>query len=371
MEKRFWKPSITSQFKHCPVPYHMDTYKGCGFGCNYCFSLDLTEFARRNSEHKEFSYLIGNRADLLKNWIERTLNKDYDYTKAEEVAFKERIPVKIGAMSDPFPYIEKKERITYEILKVLNEYDYPVELQTKNPGGFLEYAKDFVGANLAIAVTLISNDDEFSKVVEPYAPLPSKRLEDIKKLTDMGFNVMIKIQPAIYPKIIEDLPSLIKMASEASVWGFNIEGLKCRISMPKKQQEQFQVIGDLLKLDIREFYRNERKLDCNKGSDYEISNQKKDEILQLALSLANLYDIKFFNADNYMNDKYGTSCECCGTEKLRDYKLLSCDKRSRTYGNEKGSLELEKCKVNFVRDKSGKFKDKTIREVCDEDLLKK
>lgn len=28
IEKRFWKPTITSQFTHCPVPYHLDSYKG-------------------------------------------------------------------------------------------------------------------------------------------------------------------------------------------------------------------------------------------------------------------------------------------------------------------------------------------------------
>lgn len=141
--------------------------------------------------------------------------KELDYNKPEEVAFKERIPLKIGAGADPFPYIEKKEKITYGFLKVLNEIDYPVEIQTKNPEILANYAEEFIGANWTIAVTLISVDEEFTRKVEPYAPTPQNRLNAIKKLTDMGFNVMIKIQPAIYPKILEDLPELIKEASNA------------------------------------------------------------------------------------------------------------------------------------------------------------
>ena len=363
IEKRFWKPSITSQFKHCPVPYHLDVYKGCPYGCVYCFARDLTTFARRNSEHKEFSYLVGNRPDLFKNWIERTLSKELDYNKAEEVAFHERIPLKIGASSDPFPFIERKEKITYEILKILQEYDYPVEIQTKNPEILLEYADEFIGANWTIAVTLVTYDEEFAKIIEPYAPSPKKRLDAIKGLINLGFNVMIKIQPAIYPKILEDLPLLIEKASNVGVWAFNIEGLKCRISMPKDEQKLFQKIGDYLDMDIREFYKNERKEECNKGADYELSNAKKDEIFELATELSKKFNIKFFNADNYINPKYGCNCECCGTEKLRDYKLLDCDSRSLMFGNNKGSDELAKCKVNFVR--SSKYNGLTIKEACE------
>lgn len=363
IERRSWKPTITSQFTHCPVPFHMDTYKGCVFGCRYCFAVDLIKFARRNSEHKEFNYLVGNRPDLFNNWIERTLNKEYDYNKAEEVAFKERIPLKIGASSDPFPPIERKEKITYDILKILHKYDYPVEIQTKNPIILAEYAKEFIGANWTIAVTLVTTDEEFSKIIEPYAPLPSKRLEAIKQLTDLGFKVMIKIQPAIYPKILTDLPVLIEEASKVGVWAFNLEGLKCRISMPKEEQATFQLIGDYLDINIRDFYKNERKLECNRGSDYEISNEKKMEIFKLATELASKYNMKYFNADNFMLKGIGCSCECCGTEVLRNYKLLSCDSRSNLFNNNKGSIELEKCAVNFIR--GDKYKGLTIKEACE------
>ena len=57
IKRKFWKPSVTSQFRVCPVPYHFDTYRGCTYGCLFCFARDFIQFTRRNSEHKLQSYI--------------------------------------------------------------------------------------------------------------------------------------------------------------------------------------------------------------------------------------------------------------------------------------------------------------------------
>jgi len=360
MEKKFWKPTLTSQFTHCPIPYHMDTYRGCSFNCTYCFARDFVTFARRNQEgpKKEFAYLVGNRADLLERWIERTLEKDYNYNKSEEVAFKERIPIKIGATSDPFPYAELEHGITKDILHVFHKYDYPIEIQTKNPEGLYAIAHEFDNPNWAVAVTLISADEEFIKVCEPNAQTAENRLANIRKLTDMGIKVMIKIQPAIYPKIIDDLPDLIKKAAEAGCWAINIEGLKVRMTMPKKEQEIFKAIGDYLGYDIRQYY---KKNGMRTGSDWEMDEEKKLEYINDAKLLCDHYKIKFFVADNHHMDK-GCNAECCGTEVLRDYKIWEGNTRSDVFPpSGKGSQELGKCMVNFCR--SQKYAGKTMNEI--------
>ena len=358
IEKKFWSPSLTTQFMVCPIPYHMDTYRGCTYNCRYCFARDFVCFSRRKAEHKEFSYLIGNRADLLKNWIERTMKAPYNYNKGEEVALKERIPIKIGATADPFPFVEVDERVTYDILKVFHEYDYPVEIQTKNPAILATYADEFENPNWSIAVTLISTDEKFVKVCEPSAMSPKKRLSAIKKLTDMGLKVMVKCQPAIYPKIMGDLPDLVKSIKEAGCWAFNTEGLKVRISMPVEEQKIFQEVGDYLGINLRETYKEEAKT----GSDWELSNEKKMEYTRLAESLAKQYDIKYFSADNRMG-KVGDGCECCGTQALRNYKIWGGSDRSKVFGaSPNDSKELGKCQVNFCR--STKYLGKTMDEVA-------
>ena len=305
--------------------------------------------------------MVGNRADLLKNWIERTLKKNYDYNKPEEVAFKERIPIKIGATSDPFPYLELKYGITKDILKVFHEYDYPIEIQTKNPQGIYAIAHEFDNPNWTIAVSLISTDEKFIKVCEPNAESAANRLKYIKKLTDMGFKVMIKIQPAIYPKIIEDLPELIKSAKEAGCWAVNIEALKIRVTMPPKEQELLKGISDFVEMDLRAFYK-----ECGEksGSDWELMADFKYDVFVEAENLCEKYGIKFFVADN-TNMQGGCNSECCGTEVLRDYKIWGNNLRSDWYPKQDNfSKELGKCKVNFCR--SQKFIGKTMDEAIAE-----
>jgi len=356
--QKFWKPSLTSQFPVCPIPFHLDTYRGCFFNCRYCFARDLTTFTRRNTENKSFTYIEGNRPEKIKAWLDKTIKKTkYDYNKGEEIAIKERIPLKIGANSDPLPHIEKRLKITYKILKAFHKYDYPIQIQTKNPEILLSYVDDFEKPNWAVSVTLISLDEKFSKVCEPNAPTPKERLSYIKELTNKGIKVMVKIQPCIYPKILEDLPELIKGIKDAGVWAFNTEGLKIRKSMPLNEQKILQVIGDYLKINLKDFYKNESNLS---SMDYELSKEKKLEYIKLASQLAKKYGLKYFVADNDEFGCIGSGCECCGTEVLHDYKIYGNNKRSLRFGIKSNvSNELGKCYVNFCRNMSKKL---TINE---------
>lgn len=361
MEKKSWKPSVTSQFPICPIPYHMDTYRGCVYNCLYCFARDFVIFARRNSEHKTFSYLIGNRPDLLRNWIERTLNKDYDYKKSHEVAFKERIPIKIGATSDPFPPVEANERVTYDILKVFEEYDYPLEIQTKNPEVLAGYADDFIDPNWVIAVTIISTDQHFIDVIEPRAPTIVNRLEAIKRLTDSGKHVIVKCQPAIYPKILEDLPDLVKAIADSGAFAMNMEGLKIRTRMPESEKKLFAIISDAVGYDLIEYYKTHGV--CT-GSDWEMRKDKRLEYINLGMELAHQHGIKFFVADNDMG-KIGDGDECCGTEVLRNYKKWGNNTRTQAFGcHGICSGNLGSCTIDFVRNQ--RMLGKTLDEVADE-----
>jgi DNA repair photolyase len=367
MEYKSWKPSLTSQFLICPIPFHLDTYRGCTYNCTYCFARDFVTFSRRNSEHKESTYLVGNDAQSFSRWMNKVDKSGYDYSKGGEVATKERIPLKIGATADPFPYVEAREKITYKVLKVLDYYNYPTEIQTKNPAVLLSYVDEFIDPNWTIAVTLISTDEEFIKVCEPNAPTAKDRLNAIKALSDSGKRCFAKIQPAIYPKILKDLPSLIKSIADSGCWAVNIEGLKVRVSMPQTEQLLFKKIGDSINLDLRDYYKKNGK---HTGSDWELSHELKLEYIGLAKELCKEYHIKLLVADNNMG-AIGDGCECCGTEVLKDYKIWGNNSRTRSFGSlGYESEELGKCLVNFTRHSYGKD-SKTMNEVAKEFIVKK
>ena len=218
MTRKFWKPSVTSQYKVCPIPYHMDTYRGCTYGCLFCFARDFFQFARRNTDHPVQTYIEDNEPVSFARWVDRTMAKtENDYARAEEVAFRERMPVKMGASSDPFPLCEREERITHDILKKLDELDYPVQISTKNPEVFLEYADEFVHSNIALSVSCSFCDDDIARKIECGAISPTRRMAAVKKLTDMGFNVIARLHPFILPYALDNAERYVQMFREIAI----------------------------------------------------------------------------------------------------------------------------------------------------------
>lgn len=362
--RRFWSPSVTSQFRICPIPFHFDTYRGCHYGCLFCFARDFIEFQRRKKEGIESrqAYIEGNSPEGLQKWIDKVLAKEYNYKRAEEVAFKERIPVKIGATADPFPLIEEKERITYDCLKIFDKYDYPVQISTKNPEVFLSYAEDFIGSNIALNVSCSFCDDDVARKIEVGAPSPSRRFEAIKKLSDMGFKITVRMQPFILPYSEEAAERFVKKLKEYGVWAFQTEGLKLRVVMPEKERIVYEKIGKVFGFDIIEDFKKNGEIE---GGDRVYNEDTKRRILKLYNDLSIKYGVKFFNADNLVDKEYGCSAECCGTECLRDYKIWGGCYRSNVFPEEsKYSTEFGKCYVNFTR--STKNKERTIEEVSKE-----
>lgn len=348
--RKFWSPSVTSQFCVCPIPFHFDTYRGCTYGCLFCFARDLIEFARRNQsgEKRKQTYLEGNDPKGLARWIEKVMAMPYDYTKAETVAFKERIPVKIGATADPFPIVEKWEHITYDCLKILGKLDYPVQISTKNPEVFLSYAEDFIGANIALNVSCSFCDDDVARQIECGAISPSRRFAAIKKLSEMGFKITVRIQPFILPYSEKEAGKFIKTLADNGVWGFETEGLKLRVTLSAQEKMVYRRIGKALGYDIIEYYKRHGEIE---GGDRVYSVEDKRRMLSTYDYLGKKYGVKFFNADNLIDGRYGCGCECCGTEFLRNHKIWGGSRRAKAFPNSGAvnSEEFGKCYVNFTR----------------------
>lgn len=336
-------PKITGTFNVCPIPYKYDTYIGCTFGCKYCFARDIVQFARKthkksNLNFNKFEYIIGANIDYFKKWVNNTLCKEY--TSSERIAFKERIPIKIGVMSDPFPYIERKYKITYETLKILNNIDYPIQISTKNPLILAEYIDDFIindrKPNWALSVTMTTIDENVRKQIEPNTPSVEEKLKAIKTITSKGVDVVVRIQPVIYPYIMNIYKEFIFKLKEVGVSGVILEGLKIKVAMPKEEQDIYEQIGKCLGYNIREWYKTNGE---KNGSDYVISTKDKEKYINLIKLECKQYNIDVYVGDNECRNM---SCdkECCGTKKLRNHKIIT------------ESEKLLNCKIKNTRSKN-------------------
>jgi DNA repair photolyase len=358
--QRFWLPSVTSQFVICPIPFHLDTYKGCVHGCCYCFGRDLVNWTRR-TRSLLFAELEANSPRQLSGWMQRVYGRRRNFRHAATVFINERVPLKIGAICDPCPPVENELHITEETLRVLADYDYPVQVQTKNPEILRQVLQRIgPGHNIVVSVTVISLDTKWTRRVEPGAPPPQSRLEAIKGITDgLGYPVMVKVQPAVFPRVLRELPDLVAAIAKAGCWAFNTEGLKVKIAMPQNEQRIFGALGRT----VRQEYRD--TVGHREGSDWVLKDEFKRQYIDLAVGLAKLYGLKYFSADNSplgLGDGY----ECCGTERLRDYNVFAYNRRSQAFGMMQRS-PLGECAVRFVRSiRMRSFR--TIHDAVDDQL---
>jgi len=109
-------------------------------------------------------------------------------------------PINLGANTDPYQPIERRYKITRQLLEVLLEHRHPCTIVTKN--ALIERDIDLLAQlakdNLVYAfVSVTSLDNKLASKLEPRASAPHRRLAAIKTLHDAGIPVGVLVAPII------------------------------------------------------------------------------------------------------------------------------------------------------------------------------
>lgn len=115
---------------------------------------------------------------------------------------EQRIPFKFGFISDEFTWIEKKLKISQELLKVLNFYNYPYTILTRSDLLAQDDYLALLRSDLAsVQYSLASTNEKMNKLIEPGTPSAKRRLKAVKIITDAGIVTTVRINPIfpIYP----------------------------------------------------------------------------------------------------------------------------------------------------------------------------
>ena len=149
----------------------INPYRGCEHGCIYCYARPSHAYLELSPgldfETKLFAKT--NAAELLRE----TLAKP-GYQPS---------PIALGANTDCYQPIERKYRITRQILEVLAECEHPVTMVTKS--ALVERDLDLLGPmaqkNLVkVFVSIGTLDRELARKLEPRAASPQRRLDVLK-----------------------------------------------------------------------------------------------------------------------------------------------------------------------------------------------
>ncbi|MFY0597182.1 MAG: PA0069 family radical SAM protein [Cognatishimia sp.] len=171
-----------------PFDRSINPYRGCEHGCIYCFARPTHAYLGYSPGLDFETKLIAktNSADLL----DRELRK-----RGYAVA-----PIAIGTNTDPYQPIEKRYQIMRHCLGVLQRFNHPVMIVTK--GTLIErdidILSDMARRGLAhVGVSVTSLDNRVSRLMEPRAPVPARRLKLIERLSQAGIPVRIMLAPVV------------------------------------------------------------------------------------------------------------------------------------------------------------------------------
>ena len=124
----------------------------------------------------------------------------------------------IGTATDAYQPVERKLGLTRRVIEVLAEARHPFSVVTKSSG--IERDLDLIApmatqglVSIYLSVTTLDND--LSRILEPRAAAPARRLRTIKTLTEAGVPVGVSVSPII-PFINEpELERILAAAAEA------------------------------------------------------------------------------------------------------------------------------------------------------------
>lgn len=169
--KSFYKTVGGGEGEKCSYPTRLDTYGcGCAHDCSYCYAKSLLEF--RGLWKPEQPAV----ADLRE--IRKVLNKTPKGTI-----------LRLGGMTDCFQPIELREKVTYRTIQMLNKRDIGYLIVTKSHIVANNEYIEILDKKLAhIQITVTTLNDALSLTYEK-ASVPSKRIEAILKLQELGYDV--------------------------------------------------------------------------------------------------------------------------------------------------------------------------------------
>jgi DNA repair photolyase len=192
-----------------PFRWTINPYRGCEFGCKYCYARYAHEFMELR--------------DPL-DFERRIFVKQFDPGRFREEL--RRLPqgecIALGTATDPYQPAERRYRITRAILDVFAQTSgFRLGITTKSQlvardiDLFREISQRHF-FNVHMTVTTV--DSELARAMEPLAPRPDLRLSAVRKLVRNGIRASVFCSP-ILPLINDSDASLDELARAVSAAG--------------------------------------------------------------------------------------------------------------------------------------------------------
>jgi len=238
-----------------PFRWTINPYRGCEFGCKYCYARYTHEFMERDvNEFENRIYAKAAVAEILKSELPKI-------DKREGIA--------IGTATDPYQPAERRFGRTRSILEVFTrERGWHVSITTKSDliqrdvALLVEIARANV---LDVNITITTLKADLARMLEPRAPRPDLRLATVRKLAAAGICVGVFPNP-ILPLITDRERDLDRLARAARDAGAQYFGGGVLFLMPSAQKVFFPFLHEKFPHLARRYEERYRKSPYLRGS---------------------------------------------------------------------------------------------------------
>jgi DNA repair photolyase len=192
-----------------PFAWSINPYRGCEFGCRYCYARYTHEFMelRESEDFEDQIYAKSNLQPIL----DRELKK-VDGSSG----------IAIGTATDPYQPAERRFERTRSVLEVFARHrGMSLSITTKSDlvTRDIPLLTDIARNNsVSVNLTITTLDSSLARLLEPRAPRPELRLRAVRTLADAGIPVGVFPNP-IMPLITDQETRLDELAKAAREHG--------------------------------------------------------------------------------------------------------------------------------------------------------
>ncbi len=190
-----------------PFAWTFNPYRGCEFGCKYCYARYTHEFMEM-WDGQDFARRIYAKVAAPER-LRAELGQARD----------KGLPIAVGTATDPYQPAEKRFRITRRMLQVFAELsglDFSITTKSTLILRDLDVLQAVAPKHrFSVHITVTTTDERLARLLEPTAPTPAKRLEAVAQLAAAGIRVGVNVMP-ILPGLNDSPGSLETLAREAA-----------------------------------------------------------------------------------------------------------------------------------------------------------
>ena len=189
-----------------PFEQSINPYRGCSHGCVWCYARPSHSYVGL-SPGLDFETRLFYKKDAGK-LLEDELSRPGYVCK----------PITLGANTDPYQPIERRMRVTRDILEVLARCRHPVTVITKGALVLrdLDLLADLAKDGLAgVGVSITTLDVQLKRVMEPQAASPQARLDVVRRLSEAGVPTGVMVAPVIPALTDHEMEAILEAAAAA------------------------------------------------------------------------------------------------------------------------------------------------------------